>query len=243
MRVKDVGTLSSMIEVKPNTLVVYGDIGCPWSHLAVYRLHKARRLAGLEEALAFDVRSFPLELFNDRPTPKHILTAEIPVAGGLDPEAGWSLWADHPGKWPVTMLPPMEAVYAAKEQGLGPADRFDRALRVAFFRDSRCVSMHHEIVAVASDVDGLDANEIDRALVAGRFRHKIFDDMQIATDNDVQGSPQVFLSDGSDAHNPGIEMHWEKEDEGIGFPAIDRDDPSVYDRLVRRAVGKGADDG
>jgi predicted DsbA family dithiol-disulfide isomerase len=229
-----------MIEVKPNTLVLYGDIGCPWSHLAVFRLHRARSAADLEDVLAFDVRSFPLELFNDRPTPKHILDAEIPVAGGLDPEAGWSLWADHVSNWPVTMLPPMEAVYAAKEQDLRLSDVLDRALRVAFFRDSRCVSMHHEVVSVASQIDGLDANEIDKALVSGRFRHKIFDGMQIAKDNDVQGSPQVFLPDGSDSHNPGVEMHWEKPEEGIGFPVVDRDDPSVYDRLVRRAVGKGA---
>ena len=226
-----------MIEVAENTLVLYGDIGCPWSHLAAFRLDRARRSAGLEDVLAFDIRSFPLELFNDRPTPKHILDAEIPVAGGLDPDAGWSLWKDHPGKWPVTMLPPMEAVYAAKEQGLATADRFDRALRVAFFRDSRCVSMHHEIVAVASEVEGLDAGAIDKALVAGTYRHRIFDDMQIAKDGDVKGSPQVFLRDGSDAHNPGIDMHWQKEDEGIGRPVVDRDHPSVYDRLVRQAIG------
>ena len=233
----------TMIEVRPNTLVLYGDIGCPWSHLAAFRLHRARKAAGLEDVLAIDPRSFPLELFNDRPTPKHILEAEIPVAGGLDPDAGWSLWADHPGKWPVTMLPPMEAVYAAKEQGLGVADRFDKALRVAFFRDSRCISMHHEIVAVAGEVEGLDANAIDEALVSGRHRHRIFDDMQIAKDNDVKGSPHLFFPDGSDVHNPGIEMRWQKEDEGIGFPVIDRDDPSVYDRLVLTAVGKGATHG
>ena len=225
-----------MIEVAPKTLVLYGDIGCPWSHLAVFRLHRARAAAGLQDELAFDVRAFPLELFNNRPTPKHILEAEIPVAGGLDPDAGWSLWADHPGKWPVTMLPAMEAVYAAQEQGLGVSDRFDRALRVAFFKESRCVSMHHEIVAVAGDVDGLDAGEIEKALVSGRHRRRIFDDMQIAKDNDVKGSPQVFLPDGSDEHNPGVEMHWQKEEDGIGFPVIDRDDASVYDRLVREAV-------
>jgi predicted DsbA family dithiol-disulfide isomerase len=232
-----------VIDVEPNTIVLYGDIGCPWSHLASFRLDRARRAAGLEEVLEIDPRSFPLELFNDRPTPKHILEAEIPVARDLDPDAGWSLWADHPGKWPVTMLPAMEAVYAAKDQGLRMADRFDRALRTAFFRDSRCISMHHEIVSVATQVEGLDAGRIDEALVSGRHRHRIFDDMQIAKDNDVKGSPQVFLSDGSDAHNPGIEMHWQDEAEGIGFPVIDRDDPSVYDRLVRHALGKGAIDG
>ena len=228
-----------MIEVRPNTLVLYGDIGCPWSHLAAFRLHRARRRRASRMSLRSTSGASPWSSSTTGPTPKHILEAEIPVAGGLDPEAGWSLWADHPGKWPVTMLPPMEAVYAAKEQGLGISDRFDKALRVSrFFRDSRCISMHHEIVAVAGEVEGLDAGEIDEALVSGRHRHRIFDDMQIAKDNDVKGSPQVFLPDGSDVHNPGIEMHWQKEEEGIGFPVIDRDDPSVYDRLVRRIAGR-----
>ncbi|MGH2754711.1 MAG: DsbA family oxidoreductase [Actinomycetota bacterium] len=225
-----------MIEVAPYTLVLYADIGCPWSHVATHRLHRARRKAGLDNDLAFDIRSFPLELFNERPTPKHILDAEIPVTAELEPDAGWSLWKDHESKWPVTMLPAMEAVYAAKEQGLELGAGLDRALRLAFFRDSRCVSMHHEILAAARDVDHLDASAIDRALISGTFRHRIFDDQQIAKDNSVKGSPQVFLPDGTDAHNPGIETHWEKERGGIGAPVIDRDDPSVYDRLVTRAM-------
>jgi len=51
----------------------------------------------------------------------------------------------------------------------------------------------------------------------------------------VKGSPHLFPSDGTDAHNPGIRMHWEAEP-GRGFPVIDADDPSVYDSLVTTAA-------
>ena len=52
----------------------------------------------------------------------------------------------------------------------------------------------------------------------------------------VNGSPHLFLPDGTDVHNPGIEMHWEG-DHGKGFPVVDRDEPAIYEDLLRRAAG------
>lgn len=52
----------------------------------------------------------------------------------------------------------------------------------------------------------------------------------------VQGSPHWFLADGSDVHNPGIELHWVGE-AGAGFPVVDADDPGAMADLVRRAAG------
>lgn len=48
----------------------------------------------------------------------------------------------------------------------------------------------------------------------------------------MQGSPHFFLADGSDVHNPGIELHWAD----AGYPQVDSDDPDAYDDLVRRAA-------
>ena len=47
----------------------------------------------------------------------------------------------------------------------------------------------------------------------------------------VKGSPHLFLPDGTDVHNPGMELHWEGE-HGIGFPVVDADDPEVYTCLL-----------
>src|SRR3712207_3408832 len=69
-----------MVRVQPGTIVVYADIGCPCAHVCVYRLHRARALAGLDDAIRFDLRAYPLELFNEKPSPKKVLDAEIPVS-------------------------------------------------------------------------------------------------------------------------------------------------------------------
>lgn len=214
------------------TITVWADIGCPWAHLAVYRLHEARTRLGAEEDVSFDLRAFPLEIFNNQPTPALTLATEIPVTGALAPAAGWSQWRASPYAYPVTTLPAMEAVYAAKEQGLGISDRFDRALRVAFFKDARCVALESEILAVAEEVEGLEVAPVKDALRSGQARAQLFDDFKTAESDAVQGSPHMFLPDGRDFHNPGVEMHWE----GKAFPVVDSDDASIYDDLIKTAA-------
>ena len=224
-----------MISVRPGTLAVYSDIGCPWSHVAVYRLHAARASAGLEDRLRFDMRAFPLELFNNRATPKWVLDAEIPPAARIEPGAGWQRWSGAEHDYPVTMLPAIEAVHAAKDQGLEHSERLDRALRVAFFGQSRNISMFHEILDVASSCEGLDVAAIEKALTEGSHRHLVHADKAEAEREQVRGSPHVFLADGSDVHNPGVEVEWVGES-GIKFPVVTADDPSVYEGIIRRAV-------
>ena len=223
-----------MIEVERGTIVVYGDIGCPWAHLAVYRLHRARARQGLQNAVRFDNRAFPLEIFNERPTPRLTLDAEIAVAGGLDPEAGWQLWTGLPHEYPDTTLPAMEAVEVAKEQSLAAAEELDRALRVAFFGESRPISMRHEIVAVARACPTVDADAVLDGLDSGRARRALIEQKQVAESDEVRGSPHLFLPDGTDVHNPGIEMDWHGK--RGGFPIIKSDDASVYDEIVRAAA-------
>ena len=41
-----------MLDVAPGTLVVYGDIACPWSHLCVHGLRTARTRLGLDDGRA-----------------------------------------------------------------------------------------------------------------------------------------------------------------------------------------------
>lgn len=225
-----------MIDVAPGTIVVYSDIGCPWSHLAVARLHAARRRLDLEEQVAFDHRSFPLELHNKRPTPWRVLAAEIPVVGALAPEAGWQMWQREPWEWPVTTLLALEAVQAAKEQGLPASDRLDWALRVALFGESLCVSLRHVVLEVAAATTGVDEGMLRRALDDGRSRRTVIEQFEASRSEQVLGSPHLFLPDGTDVANPGVDMHWEGE-QGHGYPVVDRDDPSVYERILERAAG------
>jgi predicted DsbA family dithiol-disulfide isomerase len=198
-------------------------------------LHETRARLGLAEQVSFDPRAFPLELINDRPTPKRVLDAEIPVVGALEPDAGWQMWQGDESEYPVTSLPALEAVIAAKEQGSAQAEVLDRALRRAFFGESRTISMRHEIVAVAGSLDGVDVDALEAALEDGRARSSLTKDHLLSETDQVQGSPHVFLADGTNVANPGIEMHWEGE-HGEGFPVVDSDDPSIYERLLKQAA-------
>ena len=224
------------MEVARGTIAVWSDLHCPWAHVAVWRLWDARRWLGLTERVRFDHRIFPLELFNNEPTPYRTVAAEVPACGALAPRAGWQVWQAPMTDWPVTTLLPMEAVQAAKEQSLQASEELDRALRAAFFAESRCISLRHVILEVANECESVDVAALADALDDGRFRWRISDDWQAAQRDGVCGSPHLFFSDGSDAHNPGVTFHWEG-DHGIGFPVIDADDPTVYDELLRRAAG------
>jgi predicted DsbA family dithiol-disulfide isomerase len=224
------------MDVSPGTIAIWSDIGCPWAHLAVWRLHATRRRLGLDDAMTFVHHPFPLELVNEQATPWPILTAEVSVVGALDQDAGWQVWQAPEWQWPVTTLPALEAVQAAAAQSARAAEELDRALRVAFFGESRCISLRHVILEVASKCDPVDTEALAGALDDGVARRAVIASFERAGASDeVNGSPHLFLPDGSDAHNPGIAMHWEGRP-GEGFPVIDADDPGLYENLLRRAV-------
>jgi predicted DsbA family dithiol-disulfide isomerase len=230
-----------VVDVAPGTIVVWSDIGCPWAHVAVHRLHQARRALDLEGIVGVDHRAFALEVANSRPTPKRVIEAEIPVAGGLEPGAGWEVWQDDPSCWPVTTLPALEAVQAAKEQDLVASEELDRALRQAFFGHSRCISLRSVILDVAGDCRAVDVYRLRAALDDGRARKAVMAQHATATEPGaaVQGSPHLFLPDGTDVHNPGVEIRCEGE-HGRGFPVVVADDPGVYRELVQRAAALAA---
>ena len=228
-----------MVSVAQGTVVLFSDIGCPWAHVAVSRFLAARRRLGLEDEVSLDHRAFPLELFNQRPTPWRILVAEIPVVGALDPGAGWQVWQGEPFQWPVTTLLALEAVQAAKEQGSRASEQLDRALRVVFYAESGCISLRHVVLGTAERCPAVDVGALGDALDEGRGRRLVIDQWHQATEWQVQGSPHFFLADGTDVHNPGVESRWEGE-KGSGFPVVTGWDPGAYDDLLLRAAGRAS---
>jgi predicted DsbA family dithiol-disulfide isomerase len=231
---------SSTIDVSPGTVVIFSDVGCPWAHAAVWRIWDARRRLGLEGKVRFDHRVFPLELFNSQATPRDELDAEMATCASLAPRAGWQPWAAPDWTYPVTMLPAMEAVQAAKEQSLAASEALDRGLRRAFWGESRCISLRHVILEVASQSDELDLVALADALDAGRARRAIFDDWAVAKTDAVQGSPQFFLADGSYGQNPGLELDWNEGEDGFWRPTIVADDPTAYERLLLKSAAEAA---
>ena len=220
---------------EPGTIVVYADLACPWATCAVVRLHRVRSQLGLDDQVRLDHRAFPLELVNERPTPKNVLDAELPVAGALEPDFGFKPWSEPEWTWPGTVLLALEAVQAAKDQGLRASEDLDLGLRRALFCEHRPISLRSTILAVAEDTEEVDAGTLAKALDTGEHRTTVLDQWQAADGVGVEASPHLFLPDGSDHVNPGVEMHW-VDDPGEGFPVVDADDPAIYHELVRRAL-------
>ncbi|MEV5437236.1 dithiol-disulfide isomerase [Streptomyces sp. NPDC052682] len=217
-----------------NTLIVYSDIGCPWASLALFNLRRAAAREGVD--LAVDHRAFPLELFNSRPTPKWILDPEVAAVADCEPALGWTGWQGPESGYPVTMLPAMEAVQAVKTQpgppraALAASDQLDAALRHAFYAESRCISVHTEIMAVAEDCPLVDTAHLDGALRRGTSRQALFDQWEEAKAPEVRGSPHFFLPDSTGLHNPGITFTWPK---GTPQPSITDYAPTFWTSLVR----------
>lgn len=223
------------MDVRPGTIAVWSDLGCPWSHAVVWRLHDARRRLGLQGRVTFDHHAFPLELFNSEPTPRPQRDADWPTAARLAPRAGWQAWSAPAHAWPVTMLPAIEAVLAAKLQSPAASEELDRGLRRAFFGESRCISLRHVILEVATECDTVDVGALTDALDGGLARRALFDDWAVARGDEVRGSAHLFAPDGMNAQNPGITIGWREDGAGGGTTFIEADDPGAIDELVRRA--------
>jgi predicted DsbA family dithiol-disulfide isomerase len=222
-------------EVAPGTLVVYTDIVCAWSTITLHRLRQARAEAGLDGRLALDLRLYPLEEVNGFPIPKSFLDTEIPVVGQLAEDLEWTIWQGDPSAWPNTSMPANEAVHAAKAQSLHASEQLDFALRQALFRDSRPIALRHEILDVARGCAEVDADALAEALDDGRARGPMLSDAREHRDA-VQGSPHLFLADGSDVHHPDADFRWAGGKEGKGFPIVTRDEPQACAEVVRRAT-------
>lgn len=214
------------------TITVWSDISCPWATLALHTLHAAAAKRGVE--LLIDHRAFPLELFNREPTPKPIIDAEIVAIAGLRPELGWRPWPGPESTYPVTMLAALDAVQAAKDPavgGLHASDQLDTALRHAFFVEGRCLSLIPVILEIAERCNLIDHHALASLLARGEGRAQVFQQWQMASRPEVQGSPQLFTAGGFASHNPGASYHWTARPPR-GFPRLDDYRPEWADELL-----------
>jgi predicted DsbA family dithiol-disulfide isomerase len=220
---------------RPGTIVVFSDIWCAFGHVAVHRLHTSRERLGLRDQVAFDHYAFPMELLNGNPGCRPGSDSEVPTVGACEPSAGWQLWQNKDWLYPNSSLPALEAVQAAKEQSLRAAENLDRALRWAFWAESRCIANRKVILDVASDIPDLDHSALVTALEDGHLRLVLTRHTRVAASDRVVCSPHVFLPDGTDYANPGMSVEW-VGDWGVGYPHISRDDPGIYDDILVRAA-------
>ncbi len=213
-------------------------MGCPWALLSLHTLRAVAAERG--QRLLIDHRAFPLELFNRSPSPKTLVDTEIVAIGGRVPELGLQLWNAADYTYPVTTLPAMEAIQAAKDPAIGglPAsDELDEALRRAYFTESRCISLHAVILEVAETCPHVHAKALADAIAEGCGRTEVYRDWKIAQGPLVQGSPHLFTAAGKGVHNPGVTYTWTARPP-IGFPWSGRHGVPVFDDYSRDWAGE-----
>lgn len=218
----------------PGTIQVWSDLLCPFAHVAIHRLRAARARLGLDDQVRLDHHTFALELFNG-PHSRPGTDSEAVGLGQLEPEAGFRLWTKPDWTYPSTVLLAAEAVHAAKEQGLRQSEDLDHALRRAFWLESRSIGHRQVILDVAAEVDTVDSAALGAALDDGRARFAVMADHAVAVTDAVQGSPHLFLPDGSGVHNPGIAVHWVGP-WASGYPVAQDNDPGWADRLLKQVA-------
>ena len=220
--------------VEPGTIAIFSDLICPFAHVTLHRLFTTRTRLGLGDAIRFEHHAFPIELLNLAPGTRHGSDSEIPALGPLEPDAGWQIWQGPDYHYPNSVLLAFEAVQAATTQSLRIGEDYDRAIRQAFWSESRPIQMHHELIAIAKTVHDLNVGQLATALRHGTYRSAVFDDFDLAKTDIVAMSPHLFLTDGTNAANPGINVHWQGP-WAQGFPVIDADEPTAIEQLLRHA--------
>lgn len=231
----DTGAMSDLLRnPSPRIVTMWSDVGCPWASLALHTLQAAAARAGVQ--LMIDHRAFPLELFNRRGTPKPIIDAEVVAIAGLRPELGWRPWTAPDSTYPVTTLPAMAAVQAAKVDqvgGLVGSDELDAALRHAFYADGRCISILSEIIEIAATCPSVDADALNEALALGAGIREVHEQWRTAQRPCIAGSPHLFISaDHTGLNNPGVDYHWTAPPQDGGVPRFVGYDPQWADELV-----------
>jgi hypothetical protein len=204
----------------------------------VHRLFKARARLGLDDRVRIDHRAFALELANHRSTPKRTIEAEVAAIGAHEPTLEWQSWQGREDEYPSTVLIALAAVQAAKREavgGLAASEQLDHALRRAWYVESRPISLWSEVIEVARSCKAVNEDALILEMRAGHGLAAVLDQAAAQDKAEVDGSPHLFLPDGTNTHNPGLTVTWTK-DKGRGFPVIQRDDPVVYDDLLRRAA-------
>ncbi len=186
----------------PIPLAMYADLACPYAYVSAYRLRKLRD--EYHGTIVIEHKSLALEYVNREPTPKAVLERELPLLVQEEPDIPYQPWQRIESEWPVTMWPAFEAVTCAERQSLVLADDLDWAIRVAFFAESRCISLRHVLLELAQQV-GLDAHRFADDFDRGVTKYQVLQEAQEGWERlRVAGSPTFVLPSGKQISNVGL---------------------------------------
>ncbi len=153
-----------------------------------------------EQRLKIRTRPFPLELNGGEPPPRDILEQEWWLAALQEPAA---LFAPYPAEgWPTTTVPAFEAAWCANWQGEALADRFDLAIRRAFFAQGRNIGERSVLLEIAGEV-GLDTGALEHIWDSGEAHSRIVEESTLGRERfGVRGTPTAMRLDGTRVQLP-----------------------------------------
>ncbi len=186
----------------PIPIAMYADLACPYAYVSAYRLRKLRD--EYRGTIVIEHKSLSLEYVNREPTPKPLLERELPYLVREEPGIPYQSWQREDSEWPVTMWPAFEAVKCAERQSLALADDLDWAIRVAFFAESRCISLRHVLLELAQQV-GLDEKRLADDFDRGVTKYQVLQEAQEGWERlRVDGSPTFVLPSGKRISSLGL---------------------------------------
>ncbi|HEY7358664.1 MAG TPA: DsbA family protein [Ktedonobacterales bacterium] len=200
------------------TIEVFSDVHCPWGYLAAFRLlHLQPEWSG---RLRMAWRCLPLEVVNNRGTPKHTLDQEVPYLLQVEPDIPARAWRRPEWEYPVTALPAFEALKCAEAQGDDAALAYNWAVRRAFFAESRCTSLRHVLIDIARE-SGLDLAAFVSDFDSGRYKHLVLEESDQGWNAlKVKGSPTLVLPNGEQRPYPATpELLWDAQEHVVGVKA------------------------
>jgi predicted DsbA family dithiol-disulfide isomerase len=165
-----------------DTVEVYADIVCPFTHVGLRRLFALRDELGRHD-VAIRVRAWPLEVVNDEPLGRELLEEEIEelrasvardLFNGFDPTL-----------FPMSSLPALALVERAYRHDPRTGEEVSTQLRDALFEHGADLA-NADVLASIADRYGIDApDESDRAAVLA--------DHEVGRERGVVGSPHFFV--------------------------------------------------
>lgn len=194
---------------------VYADIACPWTYLVVWRLRQL--WPGYEGRVEVIWRALSLEYINERATPKPAHDAEVALIRRIEPELPLGEWKRPDWQWPSTVWPALEALACAQAQSAAAGFAMSWALRHAFFAESRCLALRHELFAIARSSGGaLDLARFEADWDMGRHKGGVIEESRRGWHAlKVNGSPTFVLPDGRRVSSPGLGEADIDEERGI----------------------------
>lgn len=205
---------------------VFADVGCPFTHVGLRRFVARRAELGRDDVV-LRVRSWPLEVVNDRPLDPSLIGEEVDeLREQVAPDLFVGFRED---RFPTSSLAPLALTAAAYASDLRVGEATALGLRTALFEEGRDPSAPDVLADVAAEA----GVPVDAAALGGRWREAVLAEHEEGVRRGVVGSPHFYVSE-SDFFCPALDIH--RVDGHLRITA----DSEGFARFVERCLTEAA---